>query len=29
MAFEIGVAKKRRMKIRCFTQDLKEIGEYD
>lgn len=29
MAFEIGVAKKRRMKIRWFTQDLKEIGEYD
>ena len=29
MAREIGVAKKRRMKIRWFTQDLKEVGEYD
>lgn len=29
MAREISVAKKRRMKIRWFTQDLKEVGEYD
>ena len=29
MAHEIGVAKKRRMKIRWFTQDMKEVGEYD
>ena len=29
MAREIGIAKKRRMKIRWFTQDLKEVGEYD
>ena len=29
MARETGVAKKRRMKIRWFTQDLKEVGEYD
>lgn len=29
MAREICVAKKRRMKIRWFTQDLKEVGEYD
>jgi len=29
MAREIGVAKKRRMKIRWFPQDLNEAGEYD
>lgn len=29
MAHEIGVAKKRRMKIRWFTQDMKEVREYD
>lgn len=29
MAREIVVAKKRRMKIRWFTQDLKDVGEYD
>ena len=28
MAREISVAKKRRMKLRWFTQDLKEVREY-
>ncbi|MGP6451532.1 DUF4406 domain-containing protein [Streptococcus dysgalactiae subsp. equisimilis] len=28
MAREINVAKKRKMKIRWFTWDLKEVGEY-
>ena len=28
MAREIGVTKKREMKIRWFTQDLKEFSEY-
>lgn len=28
MAHEIAVAKKRRMKLRWFTQDLKEVSEY-
>lgn len=29
MAREISVAKKRRMKIRWFTWDMKEVQEYD
>lgn len=29
MAREINVAKKRRMKIRWFTWDMKEVKEYD
>lgn len=29
MAREINVAKKRRMKIRWFTWDIKEVKEYD
>lgn len=29
MVREISVAKKRRMKIRWFTQDFKEVREYD
>lgn len=29
IAREISVAKKRIMKIRLFTQDLNEVGEYD
>lgn len=29
MAREIGVAKKRRMKIRWFTCEMKEVKEYD
>lgn len=28
MAREIALAKKRRMKLRWFTQDLKEVSEY-
>lgn len=28
MAREIALAKKRRMKLRWFTQDLKEVREY-
>lgn len=28
MAREIGVAKKRRMKIRCFNWEMKEVEEY-
>ena len=28
MAHEISVARKRRMVIRWFTQDMKEVGEY-
>ena len=29
MAHEINVAKKRRMKIRWFTWEMKEVQEYD
>lgn len=29
MAREINVAKKRRMKIRWFTWEMKEVQEYD
>lgn len=29
MAHEISVARKRRMVIRWFTQDMKEVEEYD
>jgi len=29
MAREISVAKKRKMKIRWFTWDMREVGEYD
>lgn len=28
MACEIGVAKKRRMKIRWFDHEMKEVNEY-
>ena len=29
MARDIGIAKKRRMKIRWFTGDMKEVSQYD